>query len=163
MIRKVIQDPAPILHKKPLPITGDFESRFMERLTADMRDTLIEQDGVGLAAPQVSESLSVFVIPDDLAPEVRTPFAPLSFLKPLRPTVFINPEVVYHSQEREVIEEGCLSIRGTFKQTPRSLTVKIKALDYRGRKFTVSATGILARVFQHETDHLNGILFTERL
>ena len=162
MIRKVVQDPDPILHKKTLPITGGFVSPFMERLTADMRDTLIEQDGVGLAAPQISESLSIFIIPDDLAPEVRTPFAPLSFLKPLRPTVFINPEIVYYSNENEVLEEGCLSIKGIFKPTPRSLEIKIKALDHRGRKFTVSAEGLLARVLQHETDHLNGILFIER-
>lgn len=162
MIRPIIQDPNPILHKKPLPVTGGFDSAFLERLIREMKRTLKDQDGVGLAAPQINESLSVFVIPDDLAPEVRTPSAPLSFLKPLRPTVFINPEITYYSKEKEIIEEGCLSIKGIFKPTARSLVIKIKALDRRGRKISITAKGLLARVFQHETDHLNGILFIER-
>lgn len=162
MIRPILQDPHPVLHKKTLPITGGFESAFLERLIREMKQTLEKQDGVGLAAPQVNEALSIFIIPDDLAPIVRTPNAPLSFLKPLHPTVFINPEIIYYSNEKEVTEEGCLSIKGLFKPTSRSLEVKIKALDHRGRKMSVVAKGLLARIFQHETDHLNGVLFIER-
>jgi peptide deformylase len=127
-----------------------------------MKETLLEQEGVGLAGPQINEALAIFVIPDELAPKVRTPFAPLSYLSPLRITVFVNPEIIYYSPEIETIEEGCLSIKGLYKPTPRSLEVKIKALDHRGRKFTVSAKGLLARIFQHETDHLKGIVFIER-
>ena len=158
----IIQDPNPILHKKTLPITGNFGSAFLERLIRDMKQTLKVRDGVGLAGPQVNEALSIFVIPDDIAPEIRTPSAPLSFLKPLHPTVFINPEIIYYSTGREVLEEGCLSVKGMYKPTARSLEIKIKALDHRGRKISITAKGLLARVFQHETDHLNGILFIER-
>ena len=162
MIKKVIQEPNPILHKKTLPITGGFGSNFLKRLIENLEDTLLVQDGVGLAAPQIGESLSIFVIPADLAPKVKTPSAPLSFITPLRPTVFINPEITYYSTDKESSEEGCLSIRGIFKPTPRSFEIKIKVLDERGRKFSISAKGLLARVFQHETDHLNGILFIEK-
>ena len=162
MTHPIIQDPNPMLHKKTMPITGGFGSAFLERLIREMKRTLKEQDGVGLAAPQINEALSIFVIPDDIAPEVRTPSAPLSFLKPLHPTVFINPEIVYYSTTKEVLEEGCLSVKGVYKPTARSLEVKIKSLDYRGRKISVTAKGLLARVFQHETDHVNGILFIAR-
>lgn len=163
MIRSVVQEPNPILHKKTLPITGGFDSPFMKKLIADMKITLIEQDGVGLAAPQINESLSIFVIPANIAPKVRMLNIPFSLIKPLWPTVFINPEVVYCSDKKEVNDEGCLSVKGLFKRTARSHEVKIRALDHLGRKFTVRAKGLLARVFQHETDHLNGILFIERL
>jgi len=162
MIKDVVQDPNPILHKITLPISV-FSFNTLNKLILDMKDTLKDQNGVGLAASQISESLSIFVIPDDLAPKVRTPRILFSLIKPLYPTVFINPEITYYSKEKETIEEGCLSIRGVFKPTQRSYKVKIKARDQRGRKLYISAEGLLARVFQHEIDHLNGILFIERL
>lgn len=162
MIQTVVQDPSPILHKKTQQIT-EFDSDTLNRLILDMKDTLKEQDGVGLAAPQIGESLSIFVIPDYIAPKLRTPLIPFSLLKPLRPTVFINPEIIHYSEEKETIDEGCLSIKSIFRHTPRSRIVKIKARDERGRKLSISSEGLLARVFQHETDHLNGILFIERL
>lgn len=163
MIRIVLQHQNPILHKKTLPITGGFGSFFLERLIRDMKDTLKEQDGVGLAAPQIGESLAIFVIPDDIAPEIRTPRMPFTLLKPLKPAVFINPEIIFYSKEKEILDEGCLSVKGLFRPTPRSYKVKLKALDKRGRKLVISAEGLLARIFQHETDHLNGTLFIERL
>ena len=95
MIREIIQEPNPILHKKTLPVSGGFGSDFLNKLIQDMKDTLKDQDGVGLAAPQINELLSIFVIPDDLAPKVKTPKMPLTLIKPLRPTVFINPNIVY--------------------------------------------------------------------
>lgn len=163
MIREVLQDPNPFLHKQTLPITSGFGSANLEKLISDMNGTLQEQDGLGLAGPQIGESLAIFVIPKDLAPKVVTPKILFSLIRPLRPTVFINPEITYYSQEKETMEEGCLSIKGIFKPTPRAYKVKLKALDERGRKLTITAEGLLARVFQHETDHLNGVLFIERV
>lgn len=163
MIREVLQDPNPVLHKKTLPITGGFGSRFLEKLIQDMKDTLKTQEGLGLAGPQIGESIAIFVIPEDTAPQVRMPKMPFTLIKPLRPTVFVNPEIVYFSKEKETAEEGCLSIKGIFRSTPRAYKVKLKARDARGRKMTITAEGLLARVFQHETDHLNGVLFIERL
>ena len=162
MIRNVVQDPNPILHKKTLPITGGFSGAFLTRLIQDMKDTLKAQDGLGLAGPQIGESLAIFVIPDGIAPRVRTPRMPFTLIKPLKPAVFINPEITYYSSDKETLEEGCLSITGIFKPTPRSYKVKLKACDERGRRLNITAEGLLARVFQHETDHLNGVLFIER-
>lgn len=162
MIQKVIQDPNPTLHKKAQRIT-EFHSDSLKKLIKDMEDTLKEQDGVGLAAPQIDELLSIFVIPKDIAPEVRTLRIPFSLFKPLRPTVFINPKITYYSGGEETTDEGCLSIQKIFRPTPRSRKIKIKARDEHGRKLSISAEGLLARIFQHETDHLNGVLFIERL
>lgn len=163
MIREVVQDPDPVLHKKTRPMTGGFGSIFLQKLIRDMKDTLKEQDGLGLAGPQIGESLAIFVIPEDIAPQVRTPKMPFTLIKPLEPTVFINPEIIYHSKDKEILEEGCLSIKGIFRPTPRAYKIKLRALDYQGRKLTITAEGLLARIFQHETDHLGGVLFIERI
>lgn len=163
MIRPILEDPNPILHKISLPITQGFRSNSLKKLIKDMKDTLHDQDGLGLAAPQIGESLSIFVIPESMAPAVKTPMIPMSLIKPLKPTVFINPEIIFLSKGKETMDEGCLSVKGIFRPTSRYSNVKLKALDEKGRKFTVSVEGLLARVFQHETDHLNGVLFIEKL
>lgn len=163
MIRPILQDPNPILHKISLPIVQGFGSNSLKKLIKDMRDTLKEQDGLGLAAPQIGESMNIFVIPKNIAPVVKTPYIPISLIKPLKPTVFINPEITFLSKQKETMDEGCLSVKGVFRPTQRSCKVKLKALDEKGRKFSAVAEGLLARVFQHETDHLNGILFIERV
>jgi len=163
MVKIVLQDPNPLLHKKALPITGGFGSIFLNKLIKNMKDTLAKQEGLGLAAPQIGESLSIFIIPEDMAPKVRTPRIPLSLIHPLNPTVFINPEIVYYSKDKDSSEEGCLSIPGVYKQTPRSYKIKMTSRDARGRKLSIDAEGLLARIFQHETDHLDGILFIERI
>ncbi len=161
-IREVVQDPNPILHKTAEKIT-DFNSPDLQNLIKEMRKTLRAEDGAGLAAPQINVSKSVFVIPEEYAPKVRTIFIPASLLKPLQPSVYINPEIIEYSEDKEVVEEGCLSIKGKYHPTPRSYKVTLRAQNEDGRKFTVEATGLLARIFQHETDHLNGVLFTERI
>lgn len=164
MIKDVVCDPNPFLHKKSLPIHKTaFGSGSLQKLIDDMKDTLAAEDGLGLAAPQIGESLSIFILPDSIAPEVRVPTILFSLIKPLRPTVFINPEIISYSKEKETMAEGCLSIRAVFKPTSRSLRVKIKFFDERGRKISLKAEGLLARVFQHETDHLEGVLFIERI
>lgn len=163
MINPVLQDPNPILHKITLPITQGFRSNSLKKLITNMKDALKSEDGLGLAAPQIGESLNIFVIPKNMAPIVKTPMIPISLIKPLKPTVFINPKITFASKSKETMDEGCLSVKGIFHPISRSYKVKLKALDDKGRKFTVSAEGLLARVFQHETDHLNGILFLERV
>ena len=129
MVKKILQDPNPLLHKKTLPITGGFGSDFLNKLIGNMKDTLAKQEGLGLAAPQIGESLSIFVIPEDMAPKIRTARIPFSLIRSLHPTVFINPEIVYCSGDKEKSEEGCLSIRGVYKHTPRSYKIKMKSLQ----------------------------------
>lgn len=163
MIKPVVQNPAEVLRKKTEKITK-FNTPELKELINDMMDTVIKEDGVGLAAPQINVSKSIFVIPEDYAPEIKG-VNPLTWLKPKTQTVFINPEIIYHSEEKEEIEEGCLSVKGAdmYHPTSRSYEVTIRARDEKGKRFKVRGEGLLARIFQHETDHLNGILFIDRL
>lgn len=161
-VKPVVQDGDPVLRTNT-PLITDFSDPTFGGLISDMRDTLVQQDGLGLAAPQIGVSKRIFVIPPEYAPIVRTVWAPLSFLRPIRPTVFVNPELLNYSKEEELLDEGCLSIREKFYPTPRSLKVTIKARTERGTRFTLSVEGLVARIFQHETDHLNGILYVDRL
>lgn len=161
-IKKVVQNPDSVLHKKTEQIKN-FNDPELNKLIADMKDTVIEQDGAGLAAPQIGVSKAVFVIPEEYAPKVRIPSRPHSFLKPVKQEVFINPRILSYSDAKETIEEGCLSVRGVYHPTTRSYEAVIEAQNESGKKFRVKGQGLLARIFQHETDHLNGILFINRL
>jgi peptide deformylase len=117
------------------------------RIAGEMIKALIDGKGVGLAGPQVSLMKRIFVvhIEDD------------------EPRVFINPSIIETSQETAKYEEGCLSLPGLWADVIRPKSVKIQAWNEKGRPFTLEAKGILARVIQHEYDHLEGILFVDRL
>jgi peptide deformylase len=119
----------------------------IQRLIDDMLDTMRHVSGVGLAAPQVGVPLRVIVIQLDEDQE---------------PLILINPEVVKRSGER-VVEEGCLSIPGYRGEVKRSLSVTVKGRDRRGKEVRVKATDLLAQALEHELDHLNGVLYVDRL
>lgn len=110
-----------------------------------------EPDGVALAAPQIGVNKAIFVI-DERAYADDAKFKPL---------VFINPEITKSSKKQEIKEEGCLSVRGIWGKTWRATTVTVKAYTEDGHPFTFGATGLIAHIIQHETDHLEGILFTD--
>ncbi|MEX2145349.1 MAG: peptide deformylase [Candidatus Spechtbacterales bacterium] len=160
--KTVVQHPAEILHK-PAESIKDFKSDKLTSLIKDMRQTLKKEDGAGIAAPQINISKSIFVIPKAYAPKVRMWHDPTTWLRPPYQTVFINPEILYYSEKKEETDEGCLSVRGQFYPTTRSSEIVLRAQNRAGKKFKVRASGLLARIFQHETDHLNGILFLDRL
>lgn len=103
--------------------------------------------GIGLAAVQVGEAIRLFI--------TRAPRD--------QPRVFINPDILETSIEEETLEEGCLSVPGLYTEMVRPASVRVQAWSEKGRPFTLSADGMLARVIQHELDHLNGILFVDRL
>ncbi|MFQ5826950.1 MAG: peptide deformylase [Dehalococcoidia bacterium] len=119
----------------------------IQRLIDDMLETMRHVSGVGLAAPQVGVPLRVIVLQLDDEEE---------------PLVLINPEVVRRSGEREV-EEGCLSIPGYRGEIKRSLSLTVKGRDRRGKEIRVKATELLAQALEHELDHLNGVLYVDRL
>jgi len=124
--------------------------RFDDELAAfveKMFVTMKQGKGVGLAAPQVGVSQRLFVIQIDGD----------------KPRVFINPEIVETSVDLAGFEEGCLSIPGVYADLDRPAEVRVQAWNERGRRFVLGAEGFLARVVQHELDHLNGVLFTDRL
>jgi len=103
--------------------------------------------GIGLAAVQVGEAIRLFI--------TRAPRD--------QPRVFINPDILETSIEEDTLEEGCLSVPGLYTEMVRPASVRVQAWSEKGRPFTISADGMLARVIQHELDHLNGILFVDRL
>ncbi len=121
----------------------------LKMLVDAMFETLTEADGVGLAAPQVGVSKKFFIV--DLHEGEKGKF------------VFINPEIIETSIEEGPYEEGCLSIPGFYRDVIRPLSVKVQAQDLEGKHFTIDASGLLARVIQHENDHLNGTLFIDHL
>lgn len=144
----------PILRQKAQPVEAiDDELR---QLVADMHETVIAQNGVGLAAPQIGRSIAVFVtlIPKNLDEDTVLP----GDLK-----VYINPKILGHSQEIWPCEEGCLSIPKFWDIVERPLKVKIEATDLMGNRFTEELEGYDAHVVMHENDHLNGVLFIDRL
>ena len=117
-------------------------------LLADaMIETLHEEQGLGLAAPQLGINQRLFVV--ELPGEM--------------PLTFVNPEILETSHELVPYEEGCLSIPGVYAEVMRPASIKIQAQDPYGKAFTLQAEGLLARVVQHELDHLNGILFVDKL
>ncbi len=142
---KVIQLGNETLRQKALPVEDiNDEIRLLIR---EMFETMILEDGIGLAAPQVDKSIRLFVVKADDGIE-RT---------------FINPQIIATSQETESYEEGCLSIPKTYEDVIRPSAITVQAKNERGRRFTLDADGLLARVIQHEYDHLEGILFIDRI
>ncbi len=134
-----------VLREKAKPVKS-FSSEL--RILVDAMFESMEMDnGIGLAAPQIAVPKRIFVVhpPDD---EAR---------------VFVNPEIIETSQEIVAYEEGCLSVPGIFSEVVRPSGVTIQAQDLDGKAFILKAQGMLARVIQHENDHLNGILFVDRL
>ena len=114
------------------------------QLVLDMKKTMVENMGVGLAANQIGQDLSIFVIDTKTAEAHKVP------------EVYFNPEITEYSTEVEAKEEGCLSIPSFYVEIPRSKKIMFKALDESGKKIKFKAKGFLARILQHETDHLNG-------
>ena len=123
----------------------------VQRLIDDMFDTMREYEGIGLAAPQVHEGLRLFVAGVD-DPDATLP-----------PTVMINPVVEPVGSAVEEDWEGCLSIPDVRGMVPRAVEIRVTALDRSGRRVGLTATGFPARVIQHETDHLDGVLFLDRM
>ncbi|OGN13710.1 MAG: peptide deformylase [Candidatus Yanofskybacteria bacterium RIFCSPHIGHO2_02_FULL_43_22] len=128
----------------------DIKKGLYKDLVSDMKKAMIENNGVGLAANQVGKDLSVFVVDQKLAKENSVP------------DVFINPEITEYSKEASETEEGCLSMPGYWVPIKRSRKIRIKAVGENGNKIKFKARGFLARVLQHETDHLNGITIRDR-
>lgn len=149
MLLSLLKESDPILHRK-LKIISKVTPEILE-LTGEMKSKMAEWDGIGLAANQVGKDLRLFVIHKTLAEKDKVP------------DVFVNPEITEYSKDCDELEEGCLSIPGYFSPIPRSKKIKIKALNEKGEKIRFKAKGVLARVLQHETDHLNGLLIKDRI
>lgn|SRR5512138_1612001 len=137
----------PVLRAKADPVESVTEE--IRTLIRDMFDTMYAEDGVGLAAPQVGVSQRVIVV-DPRDDEVQ-PFA------------LVNPEIREASAETELGEEGCLSLPGLKEMVDRPARVSVSGLNDEGEPVTIRAEGLLARILQHEIDHIDGILFIDRV
>lgn len=141
-----------VLRQKALPVElKDLGTKKLGDLIAKMKKTVhAEDDGVAIAAPQVGARLRIFLIKGGIVP--RLP----------EDKVYINPEIIKISKKKQKMEEGCLSLRWLYGQVARHEKITITAWDERGKKNTYGASGLLAQIFQHEIDHLEGVLFTDK-
>jgi peptide deformylase len=151
-ICKIATLPNPVLRRKARPVNRFDDS--LQKLVEDMIETMRAAPGVGLAAPQVGFPERVIVVeyPEDNEKEDS----------PKKLYVVVNPELKTVSEEKELGIEGCLSIPGLQGEVERALAVTVKGLNRRGQPMRIKAKGWLARIFQHEIDHLDGIVYTNR-
>lgn len=136
--------------------TIEHNSEALQALIQDMFETMDNANGIGLAAPQVGHDLRLFVV--DLSPVSEREHHPTAGRM-----VFINPEIVWESEEETAFEEGCLSIPGLVAEVIRPVRVKMAYLDEHFAPHEIEADEMLSRVIQHEYDHLEGILFIDHL
>ncbi|HLD94512.1 MAG TPA: peptide deformylase [Anaerolineales bacterium] len=155
-IRAIVKHPDELLRRKAQPVKEvDAE---VKQLLADMVETMRAAPGVGLAGPQVNVPLRVIVVEYGEEPDPEDNGNP----PPKQLFTLVNPEITRSSPEKETATEGCLSIPGLVGDVERSTSITVKALNRRGQPVKIKASGWLARIFQHEVDHLNGVLFIDR-
>lgn len=148
MILKVVKYPEPVLSQPGEPVT-EFDDKLRE-FVADMFETMYAAHGIGLAAPQVGVSKRVTVV--DLS----------SGKEPEQKLVLVNPEIIFR-EGKQYEEEGCLSFPEIHEKIQRAFKVRVRAQDEHGKWFEMDGEELLSRAFQHEIDHLDGILFTKRM
>lgn len=163
----IIQEGDPVLRKvaERVPLS-DIGSKHVQHILARMRDALSkEADGVAIAAPQIGVPLRIFVVAKSAFvianEEKRKKGKDASLGTPEKDLVCINPEITKLSKKKVKLPEGCLSVRWTYGTTMRHEKATLTAYDEHGRRFTYGGSGLIAQIFQHETDHLNGILFID--
>ncbi|MDB5224534.1 MAG: peptide deformylase, peptide deformylase [Candidatus Adlerbacteria bacterium] len=158
----IVQVGEPVLRGIAKPVLKkDIGSAHLKKLVADMQKALAsEENGVAIAAPQVGEPLRLFVVAGRIFTESEdddeeeTPAGP--------DKVFINPEIIRQSRKQENMSEGCLSVRAKYGTVRRHSKASVKAMDENGQEFIYHGSGLLAQIFQHEVDHLNGVLFIDK-
>lgn len=135
-----------VLRQKSVPIKDEEINDDLRALAEEMFETMDAANGVGLACPQIGKNIRMFVaMADD---DVRR--------------VFINPQIIATSDDSVPYEEGCLSVPQVYENIMRPSKVTVQAQDQNGKRFTIEADGLLARIIQHENDHLDGVIFIDR-
>jgi len=154
-VREIAQLGAKVLHLQAKQVQ-DIHAPEMQAIVSDMFTTLADTNGVGIAAPQISESWRMMIIAS--GPSERYPYAP-----EMEPVLMINPGFEPLGETREKDWEGCLSIPGIRAKVPRYTDIKVTYTSIEGQEITQKFTGFIARVFQHEYDHLNGLVYLDRV
>lgn len=153
----IVQKENPVLRKKAQLVEPEkIGSRHIQKVLTDMSSALsVQKDGVAIAAPQIGVPLRIFVVSGKVFRKKETdPGIP--------DKIFINPHILKLSRDKEWLEEGCLSVRWLYGEIRRSKKALVQAYDEQGQKFTIGGSGLLAQIFQHEMDHLDGILFIDK-
>jgi len=152
----ILQHEHPTLRGVASPVSAsDFGSKELKKILNNMKTALASQrDGVAIAAPQIGVPLRIFVVAGFIFKKESDPVAPAD-------RVFINPEIISLSKQKKWLEEGCLSVRYLYGEVSRSTKAKVRAYDESGKAFLIGGSGLVAQIFQHETDHLNGALFID--
>jgi len=153
---EILQKEAPILRDtaKEVPLS-EIKTKKIKQILSDMKEALVSQDdGVAIAAPQIDVPLRIFIVSGKILFDEDG--------NPTEEKVFINPTITKLSKKKEDMDEGCLSVRYKYGIVRRSTNTSVRAFDEDGNVFLHNATGLLAQVFQHETDHLKGVLFIDK-
>lgn len=148
-LREILTVPNPVLKQVSSPVEGVDDD--LRRLMDDMLETMYAAPGIGLAAIQVGVPRQVIVM--DLARQEDPP----------EPRFFVNPEILWASDETALYEEGCLSVPEVYDEVARAAQVRLRYLDYNGQEVVEEAEGLFAVCIQHEMDHLKGVLFIDHL
>jgi peptide deformylase len=160
MIYPIVVYGDPVLKKKAQPIENNYPK--LDKLIEDMFETMYASNGVGLAAPQIDKSIRLFVVDGSpMAEDDENEPVDLK-LKDFK-KVFINPEIIEETGTKWTFEEGCLSIPGIREKIDRQGFIKIKYQDEHFKEHTETFDGLCARIIQHEYDHLEGVLFTDKI
>lgn len=157
---EIVQNDNPVLRKHARPVSAeDIQSPAIKSVIERMSRAMHSQkDGVAIAAPQIGESLQIFVISGALLAK-----ADKTYKGDETDLIFINPKITRYSRDKAEVEEGCLSVRWLYGKVKRSKKVTLRAMNEKGEKIERGASGLLAQIFQHECDHLNGILFIDKV
>lgn len=150
-MKTIVQVPDQVLRRIALPIAAkEVKSKHIQVLITAMKEAVHrEEDAVAIAAPQLGQSLRLFVV----SKKVNKKFE--------EDLVFINPEIIRLGKNKTVMQEGCLSVRWKYGDVKRASSASVRALNSEGNEFVTNGRGLLAQIFQHEIDHLNGILFID--
>ena len=175
-MKKILQQKEKVLREiaREIPV-ADIKTKKIQNILKEMSQALLNQDdGVALAAPQIGYSLRIFVVSGKIFSDYFVKSQEEGLLnennvikstekkEKIKDLVFINPKISKLSRDKEWVPEGCLSVRWLYGNTFRSKKATVTAYDENGKKFVRGASGLLAQIFQHETDHLDGILFIDK-
>ncbi len=166
MPKKILQQESKVLHKTAKELLlSEIKTPKIKKILREMSLSLAEQsDGVAIAAPQIGYSLRIFVVSGKIFKKdfnKKNPDTNETGEEKDKDLIFINPKISKLSRDKDWMPEGCLSVRWLYGLTLRSKKATVTAYDENGKKFTRGGSGLLAQIFQHETDHLNGILFID--
>jgi peptide deformylase len=166
VILKIVQAGDPVLREAARALTlPEIASAETQQLIRDMRETMHDAPGVGLAAPQIGLPLQIAVIedPESIVDDVPAPELAEKERRPVPFHVIINPVITQLGADKAFFYEGCLSLSGFSAVVPRARTIRVEYFDERGEARIVEASGWYARILQHEIDHLHGALYIDRM